>query len=124
MIRILNLVNGEQLIGEVEDLSDSFKMIDPFYIVDAMNEEGTVGSKLTNVLTFSSSDYILISKEKVVFDFPVSKPMCSYYERLVSLHDKSIANSIVNEALNEMDRAEKRYQKLMDMMKPTKSKLN
>lgn len=124
MIRILNLVNGEQLIGEVEDLSDSFKMVNPFYIVDAMNEEGSVGSKLTNVLTFSSSDYILISKERVVFDFAVSKPMSSYYERLVSLHDKSMADDIVNEALNEMDRAEKRYQKLMDMMKPAKSKLN
>lgn len=124
MIRILNLMNGEQIIGEVEDLSDSYKVVDPFYIVDAINEEGSIGSKLTNVLTFSTSDYIVVNKDKVVFDFPVSKPMCTYYERLVGLHDKKMADDVVNEALHEMNQAEKRYQKLMDMMKPAKSKLN
>lgn len=124
MIRILNLMNGEQIIGEVEDLSDSYKVVDPFYIVDAINEEGSIGSKLTNVLTFSTSDYIVINKDKVVFDFPVSKPMCTYYERLMRLHDKKMADDVVNEALHEMNQAEKRYQKLMDMMKPAKSKLN
>jgi len=124
MIRILNLMNGEQIIGEVEDLSDSYKVVDPFYIVDAINEEGSIGSKLTNVLTFSTSDYIVVNKNKVVFDFPVSKPMCTYYERLVGLHDKKMADDVVNEALHEMNQAEKRYQKLMDMMKPAKSKLN
>lgn len=124
MIRILNLINGEQIIGEVEDLSDSYKIIDPFYIIDAMNDEGSVGCKLTNVLTFSPSDYIVVNKDKIAFDFPVSTPMCTYYERLVSLHDKKIADDIINEALYEMNQAERRYQKLMDMMKPDKSKLN
>ena len=124
MIRILNLMNGEQIIGEVEDLSDYYKVVNPFYIVDAISEEGAMGSKLTNVLTFSPSDYIVVNRDKVVFDFPVSSSMCSYYERLVSLHDKKLAEDVVNEALNEMDMAEKRYQKLMDMVRPDKSKLN
>lgn len=124
MIRIINLINGEQIIGEVEDLSDSYKIVNPFYIVDAVNEEGSVGSKLTNVLTFSTSDYILVNKEKIIFSFPVSTPMCSYYERLVALHDKKMAEEIINEALDEMNQAERRYQKLMDMIKPDKSKLN
>lgn len=124
MIRILNLMNGEQIIGEVEDLSDSYKIVDPFYIVDAINEEGSIGSKLTNVLTFSTSDYIVINRDKVVFDFPVSGPMCNYYERLVALHDKKIADEMINEALYEMNQAEKRYAKLMDMIRPNKSKLN
>lgn len=124
MIRILNLMNGEQIIGEVEDLSDYYKIINPFYIVDAISEEGTMGSKLTNVLTFSPSDYIVVNRDKVVFDFPVSSSMCAYYERLVSMYDKTTAEEVVYEALNEMDMAEKRYQKLMDMIKPNKSKLN
>lgn len=124
MIRTISLTNGELIIGEVEDLSDSFKVVNPFYIVDDVNEDGLTGSKLTNVLTFSSSDYIVIHKEKIVFDFPVSKPMCAYYERLVALHDKRAADETIHEALNEMDRAEKRYQKLMSMLKPDKSQLN
>jgi hypothetical protein len=117
-------MNGEMIIGETEDLSDSFKIINPFYIIDDVNEDGISGSKLTNVLTFSASDYIVINKNKVVFDFPVSKAMGAYYERLVSLYDKRVSEEIVNEALREMDRAEKRYEKLMSMLKPNKSQLN
>lgn len=124
MIRILNLINGEQIIGDVEDLFDCYKVVNPFYILDAVNEEGSIGSKLTNVLTFSSSDYIMINKDKLIFDFPVSTAMITYYERLVDLNDKALAESIITEALNEMNQAEKRYQKLMDMIKPNKSKLN
>jgi hypothetical protein len=124
MIRIVNLINGEQIIGHVEESTDSYKIVDPFYIVDAINNEGSIGSKLTNVLTFSSTEYIVINKNKIVFDFPVSKHMCMYYERLVSLHDKKMAEEVVNEAINEMNHAEERYQKLMNMIRPDKSKLN
>lgn len=124
MIRIITLINGEQLIGEVEDLSDSYRIVNPFYIVDAMNEEGSIGSKLTNVLTFSASDYILINKEKVVFDFPVLDSMIKYYQKLVDWSDKRAAEQIINNALDEMEQSEKRYQKLMSMLKPDKSQLN
>jgi len=124
MIHVISLMNGEMIIGETEDLSDSFKITNPFYIVDEINENGISGSKLTNVLTFSSSDCIVINKNKVVFDFPVSKAMSTYYTKLVTLHDKRLADEIVNEALREMDRSEKRYEKLMSMIKPNKSHLN
>lgn len=124
MIRTVSLVNGEMIIGKTEDLLDSFKIFNPFYIIEDINEDGISGSKLTNVLTFSASDYIVVSKEKVVFDFEVSKPMSSYYEKIVSLYDKRMADRIVDEALQEIDQAEERYQKLMNMFKPNKSKLN
>lgn len=124
MIRILNLVNGEQIIGDVEEYSARCRIINPFYIVDAVNEEGSIGSKLTNVLTFSPSDYIEIDHSKIVFSFPASASMGSYYKKLVALHDKKLADEIISEALNEMDQSERRYQKLMEMIRPDKSKLN
>lgn len=120
----MNLVNGDQIIGDIEDLFDCYKVVNPFYIVVAVNEEGSVGTKLTNVLTFSSSDYIMITKDKVIFDFPVSSAMITYYQRLVELSDKTLADSIVNEALHDMNQAESRYKKLMDMLKPNKSNLH
>lgn len=124
MIRVVNLINGEQLIGVVEESSNFYKINNPFYIIDAINNEGFVGSKLTNVLTFSSSEYIIVDKSKIVFDFEVSKQMCVYYEKLVSMHDKQIEDNIINEAINEMNQTEKRYQQLMDMIRPDKKKLN
>ena len=124
MIRIVNLINGEQLIGMVEESSNFYKITNPFYIIDAINNEGFVGSKLTNVLTFSSSEYIMVDKSKIVFDFKVSEQMCIYYEKLVSMHDKQIEDNIINEAINEMNQTEKRYQQLMDMIRPDKKKLN
>jgi hypothetical protein len=124
MIRIVNLINGEQLIGVVAESSNFYKITNPFYIIDAINNEGFVGSKLTNVLTFSPSEYIMVDKSKIVFDFEVSKQMCIYYEKLVSMHDKQIEDNIINEAINEMNQTEKRYQQLMDMIRPDKKKLN
>jgi len=124
MIRIVNLINGEQLIGMVEESSNFYKITNPFYIIDAINNEGFVGSKLTNVLTFSPSEYIMVDKSKIVFDFKVSEQMCIYYEKLVSMHDKQIEDNIINEAINEMNQTEKRYQQLMDMIRPDKKKLN
>ena len=124
MIRVVNLINGEQLIGVVEESSNFYKINNPFYIIDAINNEGFVGSKLTNVLTFSSSEYIMVDKSKIVFDFEVSEQMCIYYEKLVSMHDKQIEDNIINEAINEMNQTEKRYQQLMDMIRPDKKKLN
>ena len=124
MIRIVNLINGEQLIGVVAESSNFYKITNPFYIIDAINNEGFVGSKLTNVLTFSSSEYIMVDKSKIVFDFEVSEHMCIYYEKLVSMHDKQIEDNIINEAINEMNQTEKRYQQLMDMIRPDKKKLN
>jgi hypothetical protein len=124
MIRIVNLINGEQLIGVVAESSNFYKITNPFYIIDAINNEGFVGSKLTNVLTFSSSEYIMVDKSKIIFDFEVSKQMCVYYEKLVSMHDKQIEDNIINEAINEMNQTEKRYQQLMDMIRPDKKKLN
>jgi|688.fasta_scaffold852602_2 hypothetical protein len=124
MIRIVNLINGEQLIGVVEESSNSYKITNPFYIIDAINNEGFVGSKLTNVLTFSPSEYIMVDKSKIVFDFEASKQMCVYYERLVSMYDKQIADDVINEAIGEMNQTEKRYQQFMDMIRPDKTKLN
>jgi hypothetical protein len=124
MIRAISLMNGEQIIGNVEDHYENFKVFNPFYIVETINEDGLAGSKLTNVLTFSSSDYIIVSKSHVVFEFPISKAMCNYYEKLVSLYDKKSSDDIVNEALHEMTQAETRYEKLMAMLMPDRSKLN
>lgn len=124
MIRIITLINGEQLIGEIDDLSESYKIYNPFYIIDAVNEAGMIGSKLTNVLTFSATDYIVVNKEKIVFDFPPSAIMIKYYEKLVNWFDQNSADSIIEQALYEMEESERRYEKLVNMIKPTKSQLN
>lgn len=124
MIQIINLVNGEQIIGEVEDLYDHCKVTHPFYIIDSINDEGLSGFKLTNVLTFSASEFIVLNKEKIVFAFNVTESMVSYYKRLQALHSKTDADFIIREAMAEMDAAEQRYQKLMEMLKLDKKNLN
>lgn len=125
MIRIANLINGEQIIGEF-DFSTTSKIIivNPFYISDAITEAGTIGSKLINVLTFSSTDYIVLNEDKVMFDFPASDGMIKYYNKLKEWSRKSDADFIINEAINEMEESEKRYETLMNMIKPNKSSLN
>lgn len=124
MVRIVTLINGEQLIGEIEDFSESIKMFRPFYIVDAVTEDGAIGSKLTNVLTFSASEYIVIHKDKIVFDFPAKQIMIQYYKKLIEWYNEEAGENIIKQALDEMEQSEKRYQKLLQMLKPDKSQLN
>ena len=124
MIRIFNLINGEQIIGEVDDLSDNFKLINPFYIVEDVNDFGLRGSKLTNMLTFSSSDYIMLELKHVIYHFPVTETMEKYYRELIRITDKQLIDNKINESLFEMKQYEDRYEKLMQMVKPKKSDLN
>lgn len=126
MIYIANLINGEQIIGNFEESrhNESYKIYDPFYIVEDVNSDGLVGSKLTNVLTFSSEDYIMVQSNKIVFLFEASDAMSAYYEKLSTMYDKKSSEDAIKEALHEIDQAEKRYEKLMSMFKPNKSQLN
>ena len=96
MIRIANLINGEQIIGEFDF---------------------SITSKIT-------TDYIVLNEDKVMFDFPASDGMIKYYNKLKEWSKKSDADFIINEAINEMEESEKRYETLMNMIKPNKSSLN
>lgn len=117
MIYIYSLINGELIIGKSAELPAMVKIIDPFYIMDSITEEGQFGTKLTSVLTFSSSDYIVVSEDKVLFCFPASDAMVAYYEKLVDWYKKNNSDLILEEAVAEMEKSEKRYDKLMHMLR-------
>ena len=117
MIYIYSLINGELIIGKSAELPAMIKIIDPFYIMDSITETGQFGTKLTSVLTFSSSDCIVISEDKVLFCFPASDAMVAYYEKLVDWYKKNNSDVILEEAITEMEKSEKRYDKLLTMLR-------
>lgn len=118
--RVFNLISGEQIIGEIEPQPDYYKIINPFYITDAMDESGILGSKITKVLTFSASDYIIIDNNKIVFSFVPSESMIDYYKKLVEYAAGADVDSYLKHALEQMNKSEERYKKLISMMsKPT-----
>lgn len=113
MIQILNLVNGEQIIGDVhETWGRDLQVKDPFYIIDTTDEEGNSGTKLINVLTFSDEDVISITNSSVVFRFNASEHMIKYYQVILESSKKTNTQKMFHEAienLKEMDNAMKEY---------------
>lgn len=105
MIKIVNLVNGEQIIGEVDsDCSEFYNIHEPYYIVDAMDDAGNSGTKLINVLTFSDNNYIVVNTNKVVFDMPASAHMSAYYNKVVKAMKKnSSTKKMIDDAMKQID---------------------
>lgn len=124
MIKIVALLNGEQIIGDVEEMGEKIKITNPFYMIDAINEYGSSGSKMANLLTFSNNEYITIDTRFVVYEYPVLDTMAEYYRRLTKHIDKSMAEGVIQQSLDEMKEQEERYEKLLSMMRPKKSQLN
>lgn len=124
MIKIVMLTNGEQIIGDVEEHGSEYKITNPFYMIDAVNDHGSSGSRMANLLTFSSIDYITVNTRFVMYEFPVLDSMAEYYSRLTKHIDKSMADSIIQQSLVDLREQEERYEKLLSMVRPKKSKLN
>lgn len=125
MIGILNLLNGEQIIGELQTPEDERCIVtNPFYIVDAINVDGMVGTKLTNVLTFSANDFIIIDKKNILYAFEASKVMSAYYQKIVEITDNYSSEMIIKDAISRIDAEQKKYEKTLQQNTLDKSKLN
>lgn len=122
MIQILTLVNGEQIIGETNLFDGSYQITDPFYIIDALNEQGILGTKMTDVLTFSSISDITILSTHVIYSFPASESIENYYREVVKMSHDYRSDDIINKALIDMKKANDQYKELLDKVK--KNKLN
>lgn len=124
MIRIVNLINGEQIIGEVDsDFSEFYNIHDPFYITESHYESST-GNKLTPVCTFSKKQYITVKSSAVVYDFEAADEVAEYYELLVDSIKKYPPQNPIKEAIKDLKDYEQKYLKMVAMLKPQGKDLN
>jgi hypothetical protein len=115
MIKILHLISGETLIGDVKndtDISATYIIEQPFMmdIIDD-SDEGS-GVRMDYLLAFSKDNGVHIKKNVVLYDYNPSDRMERYYNKLVEYTVKHENDKILEqtlEGMEEMDRKMKSF---------------
>ena len=106
MIRIVKLINGEEIIGDVEeDTSEFFNIHDPMLIETTQSQQGYRGTGLSNMLSLSTDDFITIDRKNVLTSFTVKDIIKEYYARVRQTlkSDSTYLESSIKQAIKALD---------------------
>lgn len=100
MITIFKLINGEEIIGDVEGSTDAYYNVsDPMSIIGIREDSPfNSGLRLRNTLVLSEEEFISVPLKSVVIQYKPSKPMCEYYLASVQ-YNKMYVNPEVNKQI-------------------------
>lgn len=125
MIKVLNLINGDEIIGDInEDDVSEITINYPFHmsIVDDL-EDGT-GVRMDYTLAFSKETSVQIKKTSVLYAYIPSKRMEDYYNRLVEYTAKRENDKILQDTLESMEEMDKRWKSLVSQKLVGKNSIN
>ena len=114
MIKVFNMINGDEIIGAVEeDYSPEYTIEYPFYMSIVDDPYQGSGVRMDYVLTFSKQTSVQIRKSDVLFSYMPSDRMEEYYNRLVKYTTSRENDKILQETIESMDEMDKRYKSLV-----------
>jgi hypothetical protein len=84
MIKCIQLVNGHDLIGDIEEQGPNYIIKDPaaIHMVPSQNGNGQFGIGLIPFMPFSETNKISVVKDKVVIEFEPSIEMRNNYSKM------------------------------------------
>lgn len=114
MIRIIKLMNGETIIGEVDgDFSEFYNIYDPFVMVYVNDDMYGNGFKLNYLLEFSEKNYVTIRNSMVIYDYIPSKSVHEYYIKLVKYKNENDPSEMIQKTIEEMEDMDTHWRKLL-----------
>ncbi len=114
MIKIVKLINGEEIIGDVEgDFSQFYNIFEPFNIKYVDEEKYGVGVKLDYILAFSQNNCVTIRNNSVIYSYMPSNNLQSYYEKLVEYKNEQNPDELVKQTIQNMEDMDNHYRKLI-----------
>lgn len=114
MIRIIKLMNGETIIGEVDgDFSEFYNIYDPFVMVYVNDNMYGNGFKLNYLLEFSEKNYVTIRNSMVIYDYIPSKSVHEYYIKLVKYKNENDPSEMIQKTIEEMEDMDTHWRKLL-----------
>ena len=124
MLKILHMISGNTLIGQVEENESEYIVTHPFLmeIVDDSNEGS--GIRMDYLLAFSKDNCVHIKKNVVLYDYNPSDRMEEYYSRLVQFTTKRENDIILKQTLESMDEMDSRFKSLLSQKLIGKSTVN
>lgn len=125
MATLLKLVNGEEVIGEIENIvNEQYIVRDPLLVELTSDGLGTHGMILVNYCPFSEVNTVEIDVKNVVSKYVVNNSLQEYYEKSIiycrKYHDIRFVKSI-STAISYLDNI---IEKLNDKDQPKKKKID
>lgn len=131
MIKIIKLVSGESIIGELEAESiDPAVVYDPMVIDVYRDEDDAPHMRLVTANALSSDEYLVFEKKHVLTYYQPQDILVEYYQQIrhVTLEDKAHAEQKISEALektkNRATQIEEFYETISTLFAATKETAN
>lgn len=114
MIQIVKLINGEEIIGDVEgDFSEFYNIFEPFNITYVDEEKYGVGVKLDYILAFSQNNCVTIKNNSVIYSYMPSSSLQDYYEKLIEYKNEQNPEELVKQTIQNMEDMDNHYRRLI-----------
>lgn len=114
MIQIVKLINGDEIIGEVEgDFSEFYNIYEPFNMTRVDVEQYGMGVKLDYILAYSQNNCVTIKNNSVIYNYKPSENLKNYYEKLVEYKNEHDPDALIKETIQNMEEMDNHYRKLI-----------
>ena len=114
MIQIVKLINGDEIIGEVEgDFSEFYNIYEPFNMTRVDVEQYGMGIKLDYILAYSQNNCVTIKNNSVIYNYKPSENLKNYYEKLVEYKNEHDPDALIKETIQNMEEMDNHYRKLI-----------
>jgi hypothetical protein len=110
MIQIVKLINGDEIIGEVEgDFSEFYNIYEPFNMTRVDVEQYGMGVKLDYILAYSQNNCVTIKNNSVIYNYKPSENLKNYYEKLVEYKNEHDPDALIKETIQNMEEMDNHY---------------
>jgi hypothetical protein len=102
-IKILKLVTGEEVIGEVSRNGATWCVVNPMYIDNLHDMEGNFMTKLSLMQPFSTDEKVYFNEHHIIACFNVMVVVELYYTKVLEYAKKSNIEARINNAIKHLE---------------------
>jgi hypothetical protein len=113
MITVIQLVSGDTIIGDIEELDSEYIIHNPFFMEIVDDTEQGSGIRMDYLLAFSKDNCVHIKKNVVMYNYTPSDMMEEYYNRLVEYTVTHQTDKILKQTIESMNEMDSRLKKLI-----------
>jgi hypothetical protein len=124
MIKVIQLVSCETIIGNVGSRGDEYVVTHPFHMEIVDDTEQGSGIRMDYLLAFSKDNCVHIKKNDVMYNYRPSDMMEEYYKRLVEYTVTHETDKILKQTIENMEEMDARLKKLVSQRFVGKNTVN
>jgi hypothetical protein len=103
MIKILKMLTGEEIIGDVGRNGANWCIVNPMYIDNLQDMEGNFMTKLSLMQPFSNDKEVYFHESHIITSFTVIDVVQLYYTKVLEYAKKSNIEARINNAIKHLE---------------------